>query len=79
MLKNCCTCGYSFHDPSVNDLECENKDITEQELQEYFTEGKENCPRWIEQNKEQKPLTLEQTKRMFEAIESTIQYGAFLV
>jgi hypothetical protein len=72
MLKNCCTCGNSFFDPSVNDLECESKDITEQELQKYFTEGKENCPHWIEQKREQKVLTLEQTKRMFEAIESTI-------
>lgn len=67
MLKNCCTCGYAFCDPSVNDLECENKDITEQELQIYFTEGKENCHHWTEQKQENKPLTIEQTKRMFEA------------
>ena len=69
-MKNCCNCGYSFCDISVNELECGNKDITEQELQEYFTEGKENCPYWKEEGKNNKPLTIEQVNRMFEAKEN---------
>jgi hypothetical protein len=52
---------------SVNELECDNKDITEQELQTYFTEGKENCPYWAEQDQSNKPLTVEQINRMFQA------------
>lgn len=66
-MKNCCNCFYSFCDMSVNELECDNKDITEQELQTYFTEGKENCPYWAEQDQSNKPLTVEQINRMFQA------------
>ena len=69
-MKNCCNCGFMFCDMSVNDIECENKDITEQELQEYFTEGKENCPHWKEQEYNNKLLTVEQVRRMFEAKEN---------
>lgn len=66
-MKNCCNCFYSFCDMSVNELECDNKDITEQELQTYFTEGKENCPYWAKQDQSNKPLTVEQINRMFQA------------
>ena len=69
-MKNCCNCGYGFCDMSVNELECENKDITEDELQDYFTDDKPNCSYWKESKKQSKALTIEQVNKMFEAIEN---------
>lgn len=70
-MKNCCNCGYCFTDLSVNDIECDCPDITEDELQKHFTEDQPNCPHWIEQEQESKPLTVEQVKKMFEAIDNS--------
>jgi hypothetical protein len=42
----CNNCSLCFCDPSVGNKECECEDITEDELQEYFTNGKSNCPYW---------------------------------
>lgn len=69
-MNNCCNCGFVFCDISVNDIECECPDITEDELQDYFTDGKPNCPYWKESEKQSKVLTIEQVNKMFEAIEN---------
>lgn len=42
--KICENCKYFWADYSVNAFECENNEVNEEELDEYFSEGKEGCP-----------------------------------
>ena len=42
--KICENCKYLWADYSVNAFECENNEVNEEELDEYFSEGKEGCP-----------------------------------
>jgi len=47
-IKTCNNCNNCFVDLSVNDYGCECENITEQKLQEHFTDDKPNCPYWKE-------------------------------
>lgn len=70
MIKNCNNCKYCFTDQSTGATECDYQNITEEDLQKYFTNEQANCSYWEGQRKESKLLTAKQVKKMFEAIEN---------
>lgn len=41
MIKSCNNCKYRFTDQSTGATECDYQNITEEDLQKYFTNG--NC------------------------------------
>lgn len=43
---NCNTCKHCFRDESVGDRECMNDMLTEDEIEMYYAEMKDNCPRY---------------------------------
>lgn len=44
----CMRCAFLFSDESDGQHECKNLDISEEEIDAYFTEGKCGCPFLIE-------------------------------
>jgi hypothetical protein len=46
--KICENCKYLWADYSVNAFECENNEVNEEEIDKYFSEGKEGCPHFVE-------------------------------
>ena len=52
MKKRCENCKHFFYDYSTGASECGKYDnMTEEETDKYYMEGKENCPYWEEDNK----------------------------
>ena len=52
MKKICENCKHFFYDYSTGTSECGQYDnMTEEETDKYYTEGKENCPCWEEDNR----------------------------
>jgi Zn finger protein HypA/HybF involved in hydrogenase expression len=48
MKRNCENCKHFWEDRSVNYFECTNCEITENEMERYFENGEDNCPRFEE-------------------------------
>ena len=46
--KICENCKYLWADYSVNAFECESEEVNEEEIDKYFSEGKEGCPHFVE-------------------------------
>ena len=42
--QRCCDCKYFWEDRSVNDTECQNDNMTEDELIKYYEDYNEGCP-----------------------------------
>lgn len=70
-MQKCDNCRYFWEDTSTGTADCKNTDITQEELQDYFTDDNPDCPYWEgEGNGDLKILSVEQVNRMCEAIES---------
>lgn len=48
--RHCETCIHCFIDDSVGYYQCVNEDLTETELEKYFTNGEDGCPHYEEED-----------------------------
>lgn len=47
-MKKCCeTCKFYSYDGSTGTSDCSNDNITEEEIDLFYSEGMEGCPHWI--------------------------------
>lgn len=48
MKTNCTNCKHCWEDASVGHMECTCEEMTEDEMEKYFTNAEDGCPRFEE-------------------------------